>query len=176
MAENPLSEEVWKTIPWATDYAVSSHGRIMRQVSSAKFRAPRLLKPGLSGRNRNYHVVVLVENDGKHRSTNAHRIVCRVFHGEPPSPAHEVAHCDGNSLNNRADNLRWATCSENNMDKWEHGTMSAGERAPHSKLNAEKVKAIRADEGTHTAIAARYGVTQPIISRIKSRSIWKHVE
>jgi hypothetical protein len=40
----------------------------------------------------------------------------------PPTPKHEVAHGDGTRDNNRPENLRWATRSENLLDRTLHGT------------------------------------------------------
>lgn len=51
-----------------------------------------------------------------------------------------------------------------------------GERVATAKLTAEQVRAIRASTETQTAIAARYGVRQTLISRIRRREIWRHVE
>ena len=43
-----------------------------------------------------------------------HRLVARVFHGPPPSPEQlQVNHLDSDPANNRADNLEYATPSEN---------------------------------------------------------------
>jgi hypothetical protein len=50
-----------------------------------------------------------------------------------------------------------------------------GERNGHSKLKVVDVLAIRAADELHEVLAGRYGVTQSIISMIRSRRIWKHV-
>lgn len=42
-----------------------------------------------------------------------HRIVCRAFHGDPPTETHVVDHIDTNRANNRPENLRWVTRLEN---------------------------------------------------------------
>jgi hypothetical protein len=43
-----------------------------------------------------------------------HRLICPLFHGPPPTPAHaHVHHLDGNPSNNCSVNLAWATPSEN---------------------------------------------------------------
>ena len=43
-----------------------------------------------------------------------HRLVCRAFHGEPPTAEHtEVDHIDGDPGNASADNVRWVTHAQN---------------------------------------------------------------
>jgi hypothetical protein len=57
-----------------------------------------------------------------------HRLILIAFRGPPPTPYHECAHWDGSPSNNRLDNLRWATKSENQTDRWRHGTRLLGPR------------------------------------------------
>lgn len=58
--------------------------------------------------------------DGKAR--RAHRYICLLSYGEPPTPKHETAHSCGNGhlgcVNPR--HLRWATCLENQRERWVH--------------------------------------------------------
>lgn len=58
--------------------------------------------------------------DGKFKQQLVHRLICRAFHGEPPTPKHEVNHIDGNKHNNRISNLQWVTRLENMQHAWEH--------------------------------------------------------
>lgn len=69
-----------------------------------------------------YPVVRLICPDGVRRKFKVHQLVCRKFHGERPSPDHEVRHLDGNPMNNHASNLAWGTRSENAIDRIKHGT------------------------------------------------------
>lgn len=48
-----------------------------------------------------------------------HRLVCEAFHGPPPNKEYVVDHIDMDPSNNRADNLRWVTHSENIKSSWE---------------------------------------------------------
>lgn len=51
-----------------------------------------------------------------------HQHICLKFHGNPPTPSHEVAHGCGNRLCINPRHLRWALHVENEMDKLRHGT------------------------------------------------------
>ncbi len=56
-----------------------------------------------------------------------HLLVLEAFHG--PRPAGLIArHLNGNGSDNRADNLRWGTHAENQLDRTEHGRCPAAER------------------------------------------------
>jgi len=106
----------------------------------------------------------------------AHIVVCKAAHGPKPSPRHEVAHSCGVRACINPRHLRWATPSENQMDKVAHGTHNRGERHNMAKLSAEQVQAIRARTGqTHNEIAREFGVTGPYISLIRSRKFWRHI-
>jgi group I intron endonuclease len=51
-----------------------------------------------------------------------------------------------------------------------------GERAHNAKLNANDIRAIRADTRKQKEIATDYGINQARVSAIKLRQSWKHVE
>lgn len=123
-----------------------------------------------------------IQFDGE--NSGAHRLMCILAHGEPPSPSHEAAHSCGNGhegcVNPR--HLRWATFTENVKDSVRHGTHPAlawkGEKHPSAKLTGAQVMAIRAklEEGSRvTDIAALYGVAKSTISGIKSGDKWPHL-
>ena len=61
-----------------------------------------------------YYSVVLCKN-GKAKTKRVHVLVCSAFHGPKPIGM-EVLHLDGTRTNNRADNLKWGTRSENMKD------------------------------------------------------------
>lgn len=183
-------DEEWRKIQGFPDYAVSSHGRVKRIAYTKRYRTTgRVLnsKPGPGG----YVMVSLYEN-GKHCSRSVHSIVCEAFHGPRPSCDHQVAHNDGSRGNNHAHNLRWATREENMDDKRRHGTMPTGDHH-HSRINPSRlargernggggkltehdVRAIREDGRLHRVIAEQYGVVKSMVSMIKRRETWKHVQ
>lgn len=104
--------------------------------------------------------------------TGAHRLMCRMVHGEPPTPTHEAAHRCGTRLCVNHRHLRWATPSENAGDKAAHGTNLTGERNLNAKLTIQEVLAIRDARGTHDNIAADYHISRRNVGAIKSRKTW----
>lgn len=82
----------------------------------------RLRRASIRG-NQGYLAVSLNERETI-RTWYVHQIVAIVFHGEKPTPAHVVAHCDGVKTNNHYENVRWATRAENERDKIAHGTFN----------------------------------------------------
>lgn len=53
----------------------------------------------------------------------AHRVVCALAHGDPPTPDHHAEHLCGNSLCVNPKHLKWSTPLENQNRKKEHGTV-----------------------------------------------------
>jgi hypothetical protein len=111
----------------------------------------------------------------KQKPRRAGRAICEQTYGPAPSPMHDAAHRCGVSGCVNPRHLRWATRKENQADRIIHGTDARGEKFYAAKLNNEKVLAIRAESGTHQAIADRYGVTRESVTRILARKTWKHI-
>jgi hypothetical protein len=172
-------EEIWRPIPFAPDYAASSLGRIKRTAPGknkmASMAQPgRVLRPAAQGMESRYLGVALVI-DGQVKKRSVHRCVAAAFHGPPPSDKHVVAHYDGNGHNNRADNLRWATQSENLADRVRHGTHERGERNRCAKLTEDVIRIIRGETASESLVAVRFGISQSHVNRIKNRVAWAHV-
>lgn len=111
--------------------------------------------------------------DGK--MINAHRRMCELRHGPPPTPKHEAAHSCGKGHLGcvNGSHLRWATPAQNQADRLIHGTHKRGERQWMAKLTEADVLAIRAMRGIpQWKIANRYGVDQSHISDIVHRKTW----
>ena len=189
MADADYSNEIWKDLPgfegW---YRISSLGRLEscpRQTPTrnrwgpcvyttpAKILAGRIDKDG-------YRKFTLCKA-GAVSAIFAHRAVALAFHGQPPSPLHEVAHGDGSKDNNAADNLRWATAAENAKDKVLHGSTANqfGERHSHNKLTEAQVREIRATPhtyGSDEAFARKFGVRAQAIGKVRRRERWPHIK
>jgi hypothetical protein len=112
--------------------------------------------------------------NGRPFVTGVHRLVLDAFYGPCPD-GHECRHLNGNSLDNRACNLRWGTRQQNSDDKRRHGTMQAGSRNGQAKLTEADVEAIRVSRQTTTllALAIQYGVSRSQIKRIVYGKSWK---
>lgn len=179
--------EEWRAIDAYPDYAVSNLGRVKRVRPSA--RNHRVSGEPLKQCGRQYPIVTLCRS-GERRTTRVNRLVCAAFNGPAPSASHHCAHNDGNPDNNRADNLRWATATENEADKKLHGTALVGARHwsvrhpekrargvghGRAKLTPDAVRAIRLDARFQRVIAAEYGVSQRVIWMIKTGKTWGHV-
>ncbi len=164
--------EEWRPVTNFAGYAVSSEGQVMRTAAQRGARAGRILKQRI---NRDGYCCVTLHNKPERKSFLVNRLVCEAFHGLPPSVEHQAAHNDGLSQNNCAGNLRWATKDENEADKERHGTRMRGDGHANSKLTEALVHEIRADSRTTYEIAATHGVSQSLVSLVRTRKVWAHV-
>ena len=108
------------------------------------------------------------------KTLKVHHLVLEAFVGERPE-GHVVRHLDGRRANNVLWNLLYSTQSDNLGDRAAHGTDLAGERNGRSKLTEEDVDQIREllQQGkSQSFIAAKFGVKQVAISRIKLGKSW----
>jgi len=109
---------------------------------------------------------------------NASNVMCRIAHGEPPTPLHEAAHSCGKGHEGCVSprHLRWATRSENHADKHIHGTMPVGEKSSSAKLTAEQVISIRDGNESATIVAEKYSIGYAYVFQIRARGCWKHLK
>lgn len=96
---------------------------------------------------------------------------------DPPSSAHHAAHkpivCH-NRLCINPRHLRWATPTENSMDRIKDGTVkcAVGQHSGQSKLNCVDVLAIRSSSLSNAALAAQFSVSSSTIRSIRLRHTW----
>jgi hypothetical protein len=135
-------DEQWKPIPsLAPHYEASSLGRVRRMTPYVSTYPGKILVPYKDTKTR--YLRVGISTNGRTHTRYVHRLVCEAFHG--PAPTHrEVAHLDGTRSNNRADNLRWCTKSENQSHKRLHGTYRCGVQMWNAKLDPDRVRLMRA--------------------------------
>lgn len=117
--------------------------------------------------------------EGRDRMFRVSRLVLLAFIGSCPEGM-QACHNNGNSFDNRLENLRWDTPKENQRDRVKHGTHTEGTRNGRAKLTEEQVREIRrlyaAGGISQSKLGKRYGVGQDIISGIVRRATWKCVE
>ena len=166
-----MTDEKWAAIAgYEGLYEVSDRGsvRSLDRVSLIPRKVKgKPLKPSLNGGG--YKFVTLYK-DGIGHPCRVHSLVIAGF----VTPV-ECGHNNGDRLDNRADNLRWVTKSENQLDRARHGTDIRGERHHAAKLTRTDVLAIRKllELGTkQRAVAAQFGVSNGHVAAIGLRKTW----
>lgn len=106
----------------------------------------------------------------------AHRFMCELVHGAPPSPKHQAAHSCGSGhigcVNPR--HLSWKTQSENQLDCRDHGTQTKHNGGNRGRLTMEIADEIRSLKGIKTQweIAGEYKVSESTVSDIWLGRTW----
>ena len=120
-------KEIWKDIKgYEGLYQISNLGNVkslerykqnhgVTQLVGEKIKSTRLLSSG--------YLVTDLYKDNKSKTAKIHRLVAETFIPNPNSKE-TVNHIDGNKLNNRVDNLEWATHREQNDHFYKIGLKS----------------------------------------------------
>jgi hypothetical protein len=113
--------ELWKPIDEYPEYEVSSFGRVKRFYKNGN---NKILKPGT---NENGYYYVNLYKSGKPKNIKIHRLVANAFI-KNPSNKRCVDHIDNNKKNNHIHNLRFATLSENQMNRKQNNNNTSGQK------------------------------------------------
>lgn len=152
----------WRTCIQDPNYAVCEDGRVKRITPGKGTRIGRLLRASI--RAGGYYRVTL-----SGRYFYVHQLVAYAFHGNPPTPEHEVAHRDGDKTHNHRLNVRWATPRENSADKVAHGTQTFGETHPTTRYldgDIERIFDLRKNGLSHSKIGGHLGISRSHVSGI----------
>lgn len=197
--------EEWRVIPGEL-YEVSTSGVIRRAVDTCGTRAGRIVKPiaGATG----YAQVSLCAPKRSPRRAYVHRLVLEAFVGPCPD-GHVVNHRDGDKQNNALANLEYVTRAQNARHAIETGLrplramhvfpkppprlqrgeehwtnrmpdrIARGDRMPHTKLTAAKVREMRemrARGETLRVISEKVGICIAQCSRVLRGQRWSYVQ
>lgn len=165
-----MKTETWKDIPgYEGKYQVSNLGRVKslsRLINGANqfsFYAwtsrERILRPGRH--DKGGHLSIMLNSPRK--CCLVHQLVVRAFVGEKPE-GNVVLHVNGDPCDNRLENLRYDTQSENVLDVYRQGKA-------WKKLSIDDVEAIRfglACGISCSDLGRMYNVGRQAISKIKN--------
>lgn len=129
---------------------------------------------------RNGYGCVSSGKKGSERYLLAHRVSRKLFHGDEPEVVMHA--CDNRACANPA-HLQAGTQHENIQDCMRKGRKTAPPRLEGSLLSNAKlteadipeIRRLRAAGLSQSAVGARFGVKQALISKIELGLAWKHV-
>jgi len=106
-----------------------------------------------------------------------HQLVLDAFRG--PRGNRVSRHLNGDSLDNRVENLAYGTQKENWADAVKHGAITRGSKRSNSKIterDAAYIKGQLAAGAKCTWLAEKFGVSTASVTNIKKGRLWPHVE
>lgn len=166
-------KEVWKTIKgYEGLYEVSNLGRVKSLVGwngHEYVKRVRMLKPSKQNAKDDYfRLIVNLTKNHKKKSYKVHRLVAEAFIPNPDNKP-QVNHIDGDTFNNKADNLEWCTDRENKIHAIETGL-----RNVFNIKQEELEKLYTKDKMTLNEIADKFNISRvPIEKSLKKFNIKK---
>lgn len=173
-------EEIWK--PYIEGcYEASTLGNIRSVDREVVFNRTPGIRKGIilkPTKNSKGYLTVAICWLGMRVTMTVHRVVAETFLANPEEKEH-VNHIDGNPLNNKLDNLEWATPSENQKHAYLTGLQKNGEGHGRALLTEDQVHEVRkymTSGGTQRGCAEKFGVSRGCIQRILDGTNWSHVK
>ena len=148
--------EIWKKANGYSNYEVSNLGRIKTFNWKGSGRES-ILKPALD--KSGYLRTVLKGDNGISKTIKVHRVILNTF--KPQNNFLEVNHINGIKTDNRAENLRYITQSDNLKGRF----ISKSKRLSTNEVIEIKRK-LSEKTTTHKELANKYGTTYKNISNI----------
>jgi predicted XRE-type DNA-binding protein len=176
-------EEIWKDIPGMEGhYQCSNLGKVRSLdrllpwksktgISYVRKTKGKVLSPG-KYRYLQYHLSL----PSGYKTFYGHRLVAITFIPNPKN-LKEVDHLNGDRFDNRVENLRWVTPSENMTAAYDNNQQKHGEKSHFAKLNKTQVFEIinlyKTTNLSQTQIGKIFGVSQAQIGNIIRGDRWK---
>lgn len=121
-------QEIWKDIPnYEGLYQASNLGRIKglrrykQNHSKLQIVEEKIINQYVN--KHNGYVYSMLYKDGTEKNCRVHKLIAQTFIPNPENKK-TINHIDGNKMNNRVDNLEWATNKENIIHAIETGLAS----------------------------------------------------
>lgn len=166
--------QVWKRFNEL--YSVSNDGFVRQDVDYLRRKAGQILPQFIQGFG--YLKVQIIVN-GVRRYVSVHRMVAELFIPNPENKR-TVNHKDGNSLNNRVDNLEWMTHKENITHAKENGLFGSGKTLKYHLYRRDRrgapvvfddtvVKMLRQEyqkNRSYSETARRFGMVKQTVHRL----------
>lgn len=168
-----LPGEEWRLAVGFPSYSVSSAGRVRRD--EGEYAGGILIQSPSTTAKWNkwpYATVRLLCPDGKRRHIRVHRLVMATFVGPLPDGM-EVHHRDTNHWNNELGNLEYVTKKQN--EAYAQPLRRRGSQHYAAKITEDIARQIRHLPFGTFGIAKRFGVSQQIVTAIRSGKTWRHV-
>ena len=181
------STENWRSISgYEGLYEVSDHGRVrsLDHIVEKNGRYGNLRQQRYKGRilalnkpKPNKYQTVNLWRDGQGRVRQVHRLVIEAFVGPCPKGMECRHFPDGDTSNNRVENLSWGTRVENAADRVAQNTHNRGERNENAQLTRAdigKIFSLRKNGLTQQEISTIVGVCRTHIGSILRGERWAH--
>jgi hypothetical protein len=131
--------------------------------------------------NRGYHRIALVDENGKRKMWLVHRLVALTYISNPDSLPF-INHINGNTTDNRIENLEWCDAKGNAVHAYGNGWVKipnqSGEANSQSKLTVDEVKHIRlmSQQGKgDTEISRELNIGRSCVAGITKYRTWRSV-
>ena len=99
------------------------------------------------------------------RAWNAHRAMCIIAYGDPPSRSHHAAHRCGNTSCVNPRHLYWATPTENQID-------IGSKRRRLDRARADKIRSRLIEGESQAEVARSFGVSPRMVRLIEANQCW----
>lgn len=166
----------YRIIPRCSKYAAGSDGSIWSRANERIERGAWVRRsPGKA--NNGYLRVDLY--DGEFIGIfGVHRLVLEAFVGPCPEGM-QACHNNGNKLDNRPENLRWDTGSNNCQDRRRHGTALLGKKNHRARLteaDVQEIRRLKRETGmSGYKISLKLGFNKQAVLHVISGKTWSHL-